>query len=378
MLEIIFRLYFYFAYYRYHTTVFIQGSPLQVSDSVLGFKNTPCYLDYDFKHQNNEEGFRSLPGDVTIPEKKEDDFWVLLLGGPAMEGMGSNKDGEWLDITGISDHSATENIAYKLQLLLQAKLPQKNVKVFNAANSSYVLWQSMQKFISLRKKMTVDWVILMDGYNEVSSINENFNIKESIHKDWEQRPIFKAPSKYIIPLTQHSFLINSLKQFIYHTKYNARMTKNRKANFPTRTKWLNKAPLPIKIVTRDNGIKRGVDFYMNTLNEFDSLLTQSHTKHLLVLQPFLFDKEYQLMDSTEKAIYSYYTWNYNYAAGHRFIKDLKEILLEKEKVDENILVIDPGNIKTGLFVDYCHFTRSGIDSVSGIFASAILKSLQTQ
>lgn len=377
-MEIISRLYFYFAYHRYHTTIYTQGSPLQVSDSITGFKNTPYYLDYDRKYQNNEEGFKSLPGDVSIPEKKENDFWVLLLGGSAMEGMGSNKDGEWLDITGISDHPATESIAYKLQLLLQAKLPQRKVKVFNAATSSYVLWQSMQKYIHLQKKMAVDWVISMDGYNEMSSIDENFNVNESINKDWQQRPIFKAPSKYIIPLTQHSFLINALKQFIYHTKYNVRMTKNKKANFPVRTKWLNKAPLPIKIIAKDSSIKRAVDFYMNTLNEFDSLLTQSHTKHLLVLQPFLFDKGYHLMDSTEKALYNYYTSDYNYSTGHRFLKELQELLQEKEKLDKDILVIKPGNIKTGLFVDYCHFTRSGIDSVSGIFASVILQSLQTQ
>jgi len=226
--------------------------------------------------------------------------------------------------------------------------------------------------------MTLDWVISMDGYNEMSSIAENFNIKESIHEDWKQRPIFKAPSKFIIPLTQHSFLINALKQFIYHTKYNVRMTKNRKANFPSRTKWLNKAPLPIKIAAQDSGIKRAIDFYINTLNEFDSLLTQSSTNHLLVLQPFLFDKEYHLMDSMEKALYSYYTSNVNYSSTHRFLKDLQELLLEKEKLDKNILVIKPDNIKTGLFVDYCHFTRSGIDSVSGIFASVILQSLQIQ
>lgn len=376
LLEIIFRLYFYIAYHQFHTTIYTQGSPLQVSDSITGFKNTPYYLDYNRNYQNNEEGFKSFPGDISIPEKKANDFWVLLLGGSAMEGMGSNKDGEWLDITGVGDHPASESIAYKLQLLLQAKLPGKNVKVFNAAASSYIFWQSMQKYIQLRKKMAVDWVISMDGNNEIPSIGENFDIKMSIQEDWQQRPIFKAPSKYIIPVTQHSFFLNSLKQSIYDIKYNVRMTNNRKSNFPACTYWLNKAPLPIKLAAEDKGINRAIGFYMKTLNEFDSLLTQSHTKHLLVFQPFLFDKEYQLMDSVEKALYSYYTWNYNDATRNRFIKELKEILLEKEKVDEQFLVIKPGNIKTGLFVDYCHFTRSGIDSISGIFASVILKSLK--
>jgi len=101
LLEIIFRIIFFFQYKDLHTSIFIQGSPLQVSDSVLIWKNTPFYVDYDRKHQNNAAGMKSKVGDVFIEKKTEKDFWVLLTGASAMEGMGSNRNGDWLDITGV-------------------------------------------------------------------------------------------------------------------------------------------------------------------------------------------------------------------------------------------------------------------------------------
>jgi hypothetical protein len=80
ILEIIFRVIFFFQYRNLHTSIFIQGSPLLISDSVLIWKSTPFYVDYDRHFQNNEAGMNSKVGDEFIETKTEKDFWVLLTG----------------------------------------------------------------------------------------------------------------------------------------------------------------------------------------------------------------------------------------------------------------------------------------------------------
>src|SRR4051812_13179917 len=76
-LEIIFRIAFFFQYKNLHNSVRVQGSPLQISDSILICKNQPFYVDYNRKYQNNEEGMKSAVGDEFIKSKSKDDFWVL-------------------------------------------------------------------------------------------------------------------------------------------------------------------------------------------------------------------------------------------------------------------------------------------------------------
>ena len=57
-------------------------------------------------------------------QKEKNSLWILLLGASAMEGMGSNKNGKWFDITNVSDHTYEETISAYLTDLLQKKYPE--------------------------------------------------------------------------------------------------------------------------------------------------------------------------------------------------------------------------------------------------------------
>ena len=130
------------------------------------YNNRAFYVDFEKQFQYNELGMRSACGDYRIPLKKAGDLWVLLLGGSAMEGMGSNKDGAWFDMTNIPDHPYTETIAFYLEGVLGRKYPGKRVRVFNAAVSGFTLEQGISKYRKLSKQYDFDWVISMDGVNE--------------------------------------------------------------------------------------------------------------------------------------------------------------------------------------------------------------------
>ena len=166
LIEIVFRIIFFIRYNKYNTTPFIQGSSLQMSDDTIIYRNRPFYLDKNKKYQFNCEGFKSRAGDIEMPVKSPEDFWIFLFGGSAMEGMGSNKDGEWLDITGVRDYPYEKSIAFLLQQKLQLLIPGRKIKVFCAANSGFSVYQDILQYRRLKSKYKMDWIISMDGVNE--------------------------------------------------------------------------------------------------------------------------------------------------------------------------------------------------------------------
>ncbi|MGB8194755.1 MAG: hypothetical protein WCF67_22670, partial [Chitinophagaceae bacterium] len=204
LLEIIFRIVFAVKYNGYHTSLYVQGNTIQMNDSALVFRNRPFYLSYYRHFQYNEEGMRTKPGEVFMPKKAADDYWVFLFGGSAMEGMASNKDGEWLDITGVAEYTQQQTIAGLLEEMLQKEMPLKKVRVFNAANSGFTILQSIKRYEQLSAKYQMDWVISMDGENEPPVLSQNQSVEAYIKERWNKSSIFNFPLKLVIPITSHS------------------------------------------------------------------------------------------------------------------------------------------------------------------------------
>lgn len=376
IIEICFRIYFIFYIKPFGTSIKIQGSALQVADINLVFKNTPFYIDFNKKYQYNEYGFKCKPGDLKIPQKSKNTFVVLLLGASSMEGMGSNKIGEWYDITGVSDHSAENTIAAYLQNYLQKKMPTKKVVVYNGATSSYILWQSMQKYIVFKDVLKPDFVISMDGNNEFASLNNNFNKKKLVENVFYNYPIFKSPSKYIIPVTQNSYFLNSLKKFLFDFKLKIRTTKNLKNNFPLKKKWLSAKEKKMKYAPMDSSIHRAVKSYLTELISFDSILTKNNTPYLLAYQPYLFLKSKVLQSETEQALYNYFTHHNNDEVYNTYKVNVINRLAEYEKINKNFKLINPDSIPVkNLFSDYCHYTIEGNKWFAKYFGIIILEKI---
>src|ERR1700735_4062734 len=117
------------------TSVYVQGSPIQEADSASVYNNRAFYVDFEKGFQYNELGMKSACGDYRMPVKAGGDLWVLLLGGSAMEGMGSNKDGAWFDMTNIGDHPYEETIAFFLGRGAQGRYSREGGRGFYAAGA---------------------------------------------------------------------------------------------------------------------------------------------------------------------------------------------------------------------------------------------------
>jgi hypothetical protein len=372
ILEIIFRVIFFIQYRDLHTSVFIQGSPLQISDSALVWKNTPFYVDYNRNYQVNEAGMKSKVGEEFIETKTTKDFWVLLTGGSAMEGVGSNRNGEWLDITGVDNHPWNETIAFYLQQFLQNKMPEKKVKVFNAAAVSYTIYQSYLRYLTLSKKMKFDWVISMDGVNDPPMLAANETTADYCSKDWNKHPQFHYPLKFIILLTRHSALINAIKQKLFYFKENYRLRKNRNNNFPKRSYWASKRIVPIKYAAISTDIKKAATTFRNRILEYDSTLNALQQNHLLLIQPQMCFRDTSVLSDTEKAVSNYYRTVYQDSIKQAYLAAVYDFFLN-DTLHKNIIPMNSVHYWPGwVFVDYCHFTKEAEKKIAAEISNYIV------
>ena len=372
VIEIIFRIFFFIQYKNYHTSIYTQGNTIQKSDTGLIFKNRPFYLDFEKKHQYNEEGMKSEPGEVFMPEKKEDDFWVFLLGGSAMEGMGSNKNGEWFDITGAEDYPANQTIASILEKKLQVALPSKRVKVFNAANSAYCISQVIKRYQKLNTKYKADWIVSLDGNNEPVFTSEDSSVWDLMNREWKDNPTFKFPLKYVIPFTSHSAFINQLKQSLYHFKLSRRLKKNKETNFPSLLKWSTVKDQSLLYSTDSFLARKMADTFYYYLNKFDTILNNNNQHHLLLIQPHLSLRDATVMNTTEKALFNYYCHSSNNPVFNTYYRKIYSLYDSLEKNKNTIrLLQDMHFMKEQLFLDYCHFTPAANEYLASYIADII-------
>jgi hypothetical protein len=368
------RVYFYVKFKGLHTSVYTQGSPLQMEDAALVYKNRPYYVDYEKKYQYNEDGMKSAVGNFKMPVKHQDDLWVLLLGGSAMEGMGSNKSDKWFDITNVSDHPYEETIAAYLQKKLASNFPKRHVKVFNAAASGYTIEQSIARYKLLSQQYDFDWVISMDGVNEPVLVEGNEPAFYFSKKYFSEFPFKEYPLKYIIPVTQHSALFLILKQELYSFRLGGRVIGNKKRDFPERKFWIQQPAKPVLFDTADSRVKNAVNRFLRSIYDFDTFLQKKQKKHLLLIQPFLPFRDSLVFTPEERALYNYFKSHSNNPYQNQFMKSVYDSINNRSPLTMNIQNMTAVNTwKDWVLVDYCHFTQMANKKIADRLADYIIQ-----
>ena len=127
----------------------------------------------------------------------------------------------------------------------------------------------------------------MDGVNEPDSLNSNESSVDIEQTYWTNHPSNYFPLKYIIPITRHSALFNTLKQEVFYIQLKARSQKNSTSKFPERTFWRQQKYLPLEFAPADEKSANAIHSYMQTLHAFEDRLKQDNKKYLLLTQPYL-------------------------------------------------------------------------------------------
>jgi hypothetical protein len=381
------RFVFFLKFRGLGTSVYVQGSPIQEADSASVYNNRAFYVDFEKGFQYNELGMKSACGDYRMPLKKEGDLWVLLLGGSAMEGMGSNKDGAWFDMTNIADHPYDESIAFYLQEMLQRKCPGKRVRVFNAAVSGFTLEQGIAKYQSLSRSYDFDWVISLDGVNECDTLEAGVPEAERAYSQayWASMPFHRFPLNWIVPITQHSAFFNLLKQGVYHLRLNGRMQRNQGRGFPERSYWAHAAPEGLLCTDGDKRVRRSADAFIRRELAFAGALEREGKKYLLLAQPYLAFRDSTVLGREEMALSHYLRATKNDGYRHAFLRAVYEGIDGPDSLRRFAGIHGIGNsgnlhIRTmsgvhrwpgWVFVDYCHFTKMANERIGAALADYI-------
>ena len=367
------RLLFYEKYHGLGTSVYIQGSPLQQTDTVSVYNNRGYYVDFDKAFQYNELGMRSRCGDYAMPVKKPGECWVLLLGASAMEGMGSNKEGAWLDITGVSDHAYDGTIAFYLEEQLRQRFPGRGFRVFNAAVSGFTLEQEVARYHALSRHYVFDWVISMDGVNECDTLDSATPEaqREFSRRYWESFPFHRFPLSWILPITRHSALFSQLKQETYKIRMNARLGRDARKGFPVRQYWAGQPEAPLRFAVDDPRVDRSVRAFLREERAFAGDLGAAGKHYLLLIQPFLAFRDSARMGATEVALDRYLRAEMNDPYKQAF---LRAVYADVDSAGDPHIQTMGGVLKWPgwTFVDYCHFTDSANRHIAGELADHIV------
>lgn len=366
------RVMFYVKYQGLGTSVYIQGSPLQEPDAVSVYNNRAYYVDYNKDFQYNERGMRSRCGEYAMPEKKPGECWVLLLGASAMEGMGSNKEGAWLDITGELDRPYTRTIAFYLGEQLRHRFPGKSFRVFNAAVSGFTLEQEVAKYHELARRYAFDWVISMDGVNECDTLDKETPAaqRDFSRRYWESFPFRRFPLSWILPITRHSAFFNLLKQKTYSKRIWMRQIINAAREYPERRDWAEQPKIPLRFAPEDPRVGHSVRAFLREERDFARELGALGQHYLLLIQPFLAFRDSATMTYTEVALDRYLRAKMNDPYKQAFLRAVYADV--DSAADPHIQTMD-GVLKWPgwTFVDYCHFTDSANRHIAREFADYI-------
>lgn len=187
-------------------------------------------------------------------------------------------------------------------------------------------------------------------------------------------PTKSFPLSWIIPLTSHSAFVNSMKQYVFHRKTEGRLETAANNNYPERRKWVQVGPAAIKADTVSKGVSNAVETYYKEWLQFDSALTQKQQKHLLLLQPHILFRNTSLLDSTEKALYSYYSTEWNDEQKNGFLIKLRDEFKGKTSGHSSMAILNEvDTLHQQVFVDYCHFTQKTNRFVATVLLNYILK-----
>lgn len=373
LLEVIGRILFMIKFNQLETSVYIQGSPLLVADSSTVYNNRPFYVDYKKKFQYNEAGMKVKPAEFFMPVKQANEIWVLLLGASAMEGMGSNKNGDWFDITNVADHPYNETIAAFLQSTLNKKYPGKKVQVFNAGVSAYTLSQSIKRYDKLSHQYDFDWVISMDGVNEPTALEEQENIHWYNEQQWLSQPFHRYPLNWIIPVTQHAAFFNLLKQEFYYLKQNARISFNQQKGFPKRSYWIKQFTDTNAGTAAESATRQASLVFLSALRSFSQRLDKDKVNYLLLVQPHLAFRNPNRLTAEEKALNNYYRKEHNDLQKYSFLKMAYDTVDSWSMGSYRVQTMNGVNEWQGwTFVDYCHFTREANKKIAAELANFII------
>ena len=350
-IELLVRIGCFVYFNKYSTTFSTQAQGMWQSDSLLVWDNRPSYLFYDNSGQYNECGMRTNPGDVEMPVKQPGETWILLSGGSAMAGNGSNRNGEWLALTGVPDHAKATSIDGYLEEILNRN-KDKKYRVFNSSVAGHAAWQAFEKAKKLSRAYPFDWVISMDGANEPKIIPEGKTSRFLTEELWKVHPTKTPPLSDQISWMENSALVFCLFRWKYAMNESGKAENNEKALHDKQMEYFALKG-KVKYLRDENVVSSGLLSFQKTVLEEDAFFESKKIRHCHFIQPHLSLRNTNVLDSVEQSVFNYYCTVQN-DTNNTLFRSVNELKF----TSPTIVSLKPmHDLPYWVFVDYCHFTN---------------------
>jgi hypothetical protein len=252
------------------------------------FRNNPAKvsrtwqrLEGDPKVVFDEHGFTSS-GTVSI-EKEPGTRRIFLMGGSTAAGMIQYSSYRGLHGYPRGLYTFRDSIAGQLQTYLDAQRPELHFEVITASAVSRTLHQSLIYYLETVSRFSPDWVVSLDGYNDISHIQSG-----TPYADREEE------LQYYIDIQNSADCINRTVPNTYclvdgiYNRITTELTRGRRRPAPDFTK-----PFILEDHTRERYLERkshlipGAERMTQTLGHLGAALNVDGVRHLFVLQPLL-------------------------------------------------------------------------------------------
>jgi hypothetical protein len=355
---------------------------IELRDRYAVWRNNPSFHDAFARH--NREGFRR--DEDTPLEKAPNNVRVFVLGASTAYGAGSL----YPDVEGTPPQPRNDQtISYYLGKELNARFPSRRWEVVNAAVPAHRLHQELALLLSRVLRYHPDYVICIDGVNDMRAIlnaAENYDPyridDRQVEFDLLANPASFASLKAFasVWLRRESALVHAVQDW---------STERRRARYVAQTSLTGPLREPVTwddltaAEQRQYGIGAAhLESYVREIRQIHAILDLDHVQGLFVLQPHIIltrkpmaGTEPRLRELTHRREGNLYVYG---------IATLYPKLADALEADGAVagyrfanLIDTFDTVQTQAFTDYCHLTPEAdrvmaeriFDSLSDSFAA---------
>jgi hypothetical protein len=344
----------------------LQDSPYSVYEPV------PNTLNLKSKFRQNNYGFRD---EEDTGPKQEGEYRIFILGGSGAIGQGAMQ--QFIRISGQHEYASEYTISAYLERMLREAVPERPIQVINAAVSGFKLNHEYPFYMSTIRKLEPDLLILIDGYNDLFfPLEGDFYVSDYDRGLWENhRYKTDFTYKYGMYLMSKSYIFFYLGKELFTSKYDY--------DEEVYTKWLNTPP-PVDTAALEGRWKEKLSEFRTAMDdvfkryeiflktcEVDSVDILFCPQPLLSLKPFRTD--------VEKALYSYNASECGVDElmaehqGYRYFLARFDSLAAARDLNYLNLQWEINKSQEQIFVDYCHLTFLGNETIADLIKDKILE-----
>jgi lysophospholipase L1-like esterase len=331
------------------------------------FRNTPEFnngsstirlADNDPDAKLDEHGF--LVSKPIKEEKQSNTVRIFVQGGSAAFGAGQNVNYHSVHAYPDGVYSYPLSIAGQLQTILEQQFPDVTFEVINAASYARVYHQSMLQYVEQISRYQPDYVISLDGWNDITTftLGRPFKVAERM-----------LPEFIALDRKAHSVLRRSNTFYVLATAFDKLRVRRNKS-----VQQMGKARRDISegaYQTRRESFAGHAERFEQIVRQYLAVTKSDETKYIFVLQPMLpRANQNKALSEIEKKLLAHTleaSWmkDENLLVARYFFDDYLAPRLASLCAEHDAWFID-GNREiedldssTEFFTDYCHLTAEG-------------------